>query len=64
MYFARAEARQPDGIETFAVHAMDVFDREGLHTAIAQVRDLPGFFERQEERAKGLSLYDVVGRTA
>ena len=48
-------------IEAWAVHAMDVFDRGGLHAAVAHLNDFEAFIHQRKIMAAGLPFNEVVG---
>ncbi len=43
-------------IEAWAMHAMDVYDQSGLHSALAVIRDVREFIKRSHERRTGASF--------
>ena len=50
-----------DDVESWIIHAMDIYDRMGLYPAIAVFRDYTNFAESAKEKASGLSFDDVSG---
>ena len=48
-------------IEAWALHAMDLYDREGLRPALAIMRDLNAFLHSSRERASGCVLEEQQG---
>ena len=48
------------GAERWLLAAMDVYDREGLHRASAQLKDLAAYAARMRERGRGVAFEDVV----
>jgi nitric oxide reductase NorD protein len=51
----------PRAIEAWVVHAMDMYDTQGLHPAVAVLRDVRSFVRRAEEQAHGLVFEEVSG---
>jgi len=49
------------GTERWLLAAMDVFDREGLYRASAELKELPAFIERVREGAGAVAYEDVSG---
>jgi nitric oxide reductase NorD protein len=49
-----------EAVEAWAVAALDTYDRVGLVAALAELRDVEGFAQRQRERLYG-AAYDEVG---
>ncbi len=49
------------GAERWLLAAMDVYDREGLYRASAELKDLAAFVERAREGAWGVSFAEVAG---
>ncbi len=50
-----------EDMESWIIHAMDVYDRMGLYPAIAVFRDYTNFAETVKEKSSGLSFDDVSG---
>ena len=50
-----------EDMESWIIHAMDVYDRMGLYPAIAVFRDYTNFAETVKEKSSGLSFNDVSG---
>lgn len=48
-------------VEAWALHAMDVYDREGLRPALAVMHGLDDFLEDQHQRVSGSVLEEVSG---
>ena len=48
-------------IEAWALHAMDLYDREGLRPALAIMTDLNAFLRSSRERASGCVLEEQQG---
>jgi nitric oxide reductase NorD protein len=49
------------GAERWLLAAMDVYDRDGLYRASAELKDLDGYVARARETAYGLSFEEVAG---
>jgi nitric oxide reductase NorD protein len=49
------------GAERWLLAAMDVYDRDGLYRASAELKDLDGYVARARETAFGLSFEEVSG---
>ena len=47
------------GVAAWAVHAMDVYDKKGLHPAVAVLREVETFIQTQ--KVTGLALEDNIG---
>jgi len=61
-YAASAAARLDDhGVETWILKAIDVFDKTGLHDAIADLETIDAFAEQHQRKVTGLALEDVSG---
>lgn len=52
---------EPGMVEAWALQAMDTYDREGLHPALAVIRDLDGFMENTRQRAVSAVLEQKEG---
>ena len=52
---------EPEAVESWALLAMDTYDREGLHPALAVIDDLDGFLEGVRQRAVGALLEQQEG---
>ena len=48
-------------VEAWALHAMDIYDREGLHPALAIIRQLDSFVRTSHERTAGCLLEERQG---
>ena len=48
------------GAERWLLAAMDVYDREGLYRASAQLKDLGAYAERAREHGRGIAFEDAV----
>lgn len=48
-------------IEAWAMHAMDMYDKSGLHAAMEVMRNLDSFVQDSHERAVGAAFDDVSG---
>ena len=48
------------GAERWLLAAMDVYDRDGLYRASAELKDLEGYAARQKDAASGLSFDEVA----
>jgi nitric oxide reductase NorD protein len=61
-YVAQAfSSMDEQAIEAWVVHAMDVYDTQGLHPAVAVLRDGEIFAQRMEQKARGLAFGEVAG---
>jgi len=62
-YYAASAAVRLDahGIEAWVLKAIDVFDKTGLHDAIADLKALDVFAELHQLKVSGLLLDDVAG---
>lgn len=49
---------EPEMVEAWALHAMDIYDREGLRPALVIIRQLPDFVRTNRERTLGAVLAD------
>jgi nitric oxide reductase NorD protein len=49
------------GAERWLLAAIDVYDREGLYRAVAELRDLAAFVGRAREGAWGVEFEDIAG---
>ncbi len=54
-------ALEPEQVEAWALQAMDTYDQEGLHAALAIMRDLEGFVAYSRELAVGAVLQREQG---
>lgn len=50
----------PEVVSAWCLHAMDSYDRQGLQSAMAVIRDLDGFVEVGHQRAAGSLFEDAV----
>jgi len=50
-----------EGVEAWAIQAMDAFDRQGLMSGVAALKSVEVFVRGRKERLTGLSLDDVAG---
>jgi len=48
-------------IEAWALHAMDMYDQQGLHPALSVIKSVDKFIQQSRERAVGAVLEDVRG---
>ena len=48
-------------VEEWALYAMDIYDRFGLHKALAVMHDLPDFVEQNHQRVYGCTLSENEG---
>ncbi|MEN8107025.1 MAG: VWA domain-containing protein [Pseudomonadota bacterium] len=49
-----------DGVEAWLLACMDVYDKKGLHPAVALFKDVESFAHEYKARATGVSFDDVV----
>ncbi len=54
-------AMEREMVEAWALHAMDVYDREGLHPALQVMGGLDDFVQLSRQRASGSVLEEVTG---
>ncbi|MGW8271565.1 MAG: hypothetical protein ACWGNS_14020, partial [Burkholderiales bacterium] len=57
---AAVDALGRSGAERWLLAAMDVYDRDGLYRASAELKDLEGFLARQTESAAGVAFDEVA----
>ena len=55
---AALSSMQPEMVEAWALHAMDIYDREGLRPALAVIQQLTDFVKANRERTLGTVLAD------
>ncbi|GAB6039551.1 VWA domain-containing protein [Endothiovibrio diazotrophicus] len=55
------EVLAPRGIEAWAVRAMDLYDRQGLHPALAAIHEIDSFVHVTHERAAGALFEEQQG---
>ena len=53
------EAMDEDAIEAWIIHAMDIYDKRGLHAAVAAVSDVIGYVRQLSQKASGVSLEGI-----
>ncbi|MCP4996387.1 MAG: nitric oxide reductase activation protein, partial [Gammaproteobacteria bacterium] len=56
---AALSSMQPEMVEAWALHAMDIYDREGLRPALAVIQQLTDFVKENRERTLGTVLADT-----
>ena len=49
-----------DGVEAWLLACMDIYDRKGLHPAVAMFKDVESFAREHKARATGVSFDDVA----
>lgn len=49
------------GVEDWLVHAMDIYDSNGLYPAVTALEELPDYAAELEARVRGVVFDDVVG---
>ena len=48
------------GVEAWLLHSMDIYDKRGLHLAVAAFRDVESFARDYRARSSGVNLDDVI----
>ncbi len=49
------------GVEDWLIHAMDIYDSNGLYPAVTALEELPGYAAELEARVRGVAFDDVAG---
>jgi len=54
------KAMDESSVEAWLVHAMDVYDRAGLHPAIKEMQAVDNFIRNNQQRARGMAFEEVA----
>jgi nitric oxide reductase NorD protein len=54
------QAMDEAAIEAWVIHAMDIYDKRGLHPAVSAISDVAGYVQQLHQRASGVSFEQVA----
>jgi len=58
---AALKLMEPEAMEAWVVHALDLYDRKGLFPAITSIKEVEQYAREAEARARGVVLEDIAG---